>query len=51
MACNADNGGCSQLCKALPEGKQTYARRGGRGGGGVGGNSTKFNTGRLRPKV
>ena len=49
MACNADNGGCSQLCKALPEGKQTYARRG--GGGGDGGNSTKFNTGRLRPKV
>ena len=35
MACNADNGGCSQLCKALPEGKQTYARRGGRGGGGT----------------
>ena len=35
MACNADNGGCSQLCKALPEGKQTYARRG--GGGGMGG--------------
>ena len=33
MACNADNGGCSQLCKALPEGKQTYARRGGGGGG------------------
>ena len=50
MACNADNGGCSQLCKALPEGKQTYARRGG-GGRGDGGNSTKFNTGRLRPKV
>ena len=37
MACNADNGGCSQLCKALPEGKQTYARLGGRGGGGKGG--------------
>ena len=35
MACNADNGGCSQLCKALPEGKQTYARLG--GGGGMGG--------------
>ena len=35
MACNADNGGCSQLCKALPEGKQTYVRRG--GGGGMGG--------------
>ena len=50
MACNADNGGCSQLCKVLPEGKQTYARLGG-GGGGDGGNSTKFNTGRLRPKV
>ena len=49
MACNADNGGCSQLCKVLPEGKQTYARLG--GGGGDGGNSTKFNTGRLRPKV
>ena len=49
MACNADNGGCSQLCMALPEGKQTYARRGGRGGGG-GGNSTKFNTGGPRPK-
>lgn len=49
MACNADNGGCSQLCNALPEGKQIYARRG--GGGGREGNSTKFNTGRLRPKV
>ena len=24
MACNAHNGGCSQLCNALPEGKQTY---------------------------
>ena len=36
MACNADNGGCSQLCKVLPEGKQTYARLGG-GGGGMGG--------------
>ena len=34
MACNADNGGCSQLCNALPEGKQTCpaGRAGGMGG-------------------